>query len=66
MNDVVKVLKDFALANYEEGGHWVYECWGNEDYLQALTEGGDLAGAMKVIKDHWEMTCALNRECAWG
>lgn len=65
MNDAAKVLEQYALDNYEAGGHWVVECWLEEDYLQALTEGGSIEGAKKVIKAYWELVVDQERNCSW-
>ena len=32
--DTVNVIKELALANYDEGGHWVVECFSDQDILE--------------------------------
>ena len=32
----IKELQDFARANYEDGGHWVYESFDCADYQEVL------------------------------
>ena len=34
-------LEQYALDNYKQGGHWVYETHGNEDYQEVLEYCGD-------------------------
>jgi len=60
-------LYQYALDNYEAGGHWIVECWDAADYNDILEEcNGDVAAAKLVIRDQWEMIRAQERECAWG
>jgi hypothetical protein len=66
MSQAIKLLEQYALDNYEAGGHWVYECFGAEDYDQYLTEAnGNLSAAMAALKDYWELVCDRERDCAW-
>lgn len=65
MNDVYKLLEQYACDNYEEGGHWVAETFGKDDYAQALTEGGDIEGAKVVLRKYWELMVMRERECAY-
>ena len=65
--DKTKALEAYALANYEQGGHWVYETHSEEDYLDLLKQAnGDLETAKILVKREWEFTCMRERECAWG
>ena len=32
--DKVNQIKELALANYDEGGHWVVECFSDQDILE--------------------------------
>ena len=63
----IKELQDYAAANYEEGGHWVYECYDVADYQEALDEvGGDVVRAKANLKAYWELVCDRERDCQWG
>ena len=47
----IKELEAYAAANYEAGGHWVFECYDVADYQEALDEaGGDVARAKADLK----------------
>ena len=64
--DAIRALEQYALDHYEEGGHWVAECFDVADYMQVLEDArGDLEEAKRLIKKNWERTCARERECAW-
>ena len=63
----IKELSDYAAANYEAGGHWVFECYDVADYQEVLDEvGGDVARAKDHLKAYWELVCDQARECQWG
>lgn len=60
-------LIEFALENYQGGGHWVYECWGDEEYEQVLADcGGDVAKAKLAIERDWQLTNERAQDCSWG
>ena len=66
MNEAIQALEQFALDNYENGGHWVYETHGADDYQEILDEAvGDLAKAKALLRDYWEFMNERQRECAW-
>jgi hypothetical protein len=63
----VQELEQFALAHYDQGGHWIVECWGSVDYECLLRENSnDVELAKEALKREWEITVAQERECAWG
>lgn len=63
----VQALKDYALANYEAGGHWVYETYDNADYLAIVHEAeGNVERAKELVKEAWEFICEREQECAFG
>ena len=63
----IQQLQQFAMDNYEAGGHWVVECWDAADYNDVLELcGGDVELAKARIQEDWEVTNAQERECAWG
>ena len=52
----IQNLQEFALTNYENGGHWIVECWGVEDYEELLDEeGNSLVRARREMKRCWKM-----------
>lgn len=59
----VQQLKDYALENYESGGHWIYESFDESDYEEFLTEGqGDLAKTKQLLEDHWAYLEATSKD----
>jgi hypothetical protein len=44
----IQTLKDWALANYENGADTLVECWGDEDYEEVIREHG--ADALAFIQ----------------
>lgn len=66
-DDKIKTLEQFAHAHYEAGGHWVFECYGRDDYIRVLDDAnGDIDRAKQLIKEDWEFTNEREQECAWG
>jgi hypothetical protein len=63
----IKQLQDFARANYEDGGHWVYEAFDCADYQEVLDDNkGDMELCKARLKHHWEQLRMLEREYAFG
>lgn len=66
INEKIAALEAFALKHYENGGHWVYETYGREDYLDVLRDNdGDVSLAMQNLHDYWTLMNERRRECAW-
>ncbi len=62
--DKIKELQAFALANYDAGGHWVYETHDPEDYTEILAQcGGDVDAGKAEIKARWELTNEMAANC---
>lgn len=55
MKEMIEALKKYALDNYNEGGHWVYETHDDRDYEGLIVATGSLEDAMKQIKEYWEL-----------
>ena len=49
-----KELEQYALKHYEEGGHWVVECFGRGDYDRFIVVG-DLEQSKRALKKYWEL-----------
>ena len=53
----IKQLEDYAMRNYESGGHWVVECFGEVDYQRYLDEAdGRVNRAKRLLKEYWLFT----------
>lgn len=49
-------LKDFAHDHYNEGGHWVFECFDAADYQEYLDDAnGDLDQARVALREYWDL-----------
>lgn len=64
MNEL-ETLKQYALDNYDLGGHWIFETFSNSDYAQVLAESQSLEAAKKAIREDWELTQEREQECRW-
>jgi hypothetical protein len=63
----IKELQDFARANYEDGGHWVYEAFDCADYQEVLDDNkGNMELCKARLRHHWEQLCMLEKEYAFG
>jgi hypothetical protein len=44
----IQALKDWALANYENGADTIVECWGTSDYVELICKHG--ADALSILQ----------------
>lgn len=62
----IEVLKSHALKHYEDGGHWVYETFQDEDYREILVESNwDLETARRDMVSYWELIESRRKDCSW-
>ena len=62
MKERIEELRKIAMANYNQGGDGMVECWTNEDYedfiKKAEARGEDVVqefyASMKIYQDHRE------------
>lgn len=69
LDTLVAALEQYALSNYGDGGHWVYETYDRKNYVEVLEMGNinwDLAKAKDYIKRDWELAEMQCRECSSG
>lgn len=65
-HETLRALEQYAVDNYEAGGHWVVECFDRKDYLNIIERTGcDLNEGKVLLRAHWETMCERERECAW-
>ena len=51
------------MRNYEQGGHWVVECFEEADYQRYLDgAGGAVNRAKRLLKEYWLFTEEQCRE----
>jgi len=64
---LVTSLEQYAADNYEAGGHWVYETYSYKDYVEVLEHNDfNVDEAKRELKEYWEFTNDMERECSWG
>jgi hypothetical protein len=65
-SEKAKELYQYAVANYEAGGHWIAETYSEADYNELLAEcSGNLNKAKKELENRWKLICEQERNCAW-
>ena len=65
LQDEVAALKQYALDNYDAGGHWVAETYSDLDYAEVVFEYSSLEECKKELKDFWELMVESVKECSW-
>jgi hypothetical protein len=56
MQDNIEQLKAYALANYENGGHWVVETFDDRRYIETLAKmNNDVEAAKARLKAYWRL-----------
>jgi len=61
--DVVQELQAYALANYNAGGHWIYETSSDADYLAVYEKAnGNVKKAKALLKAEWKLLTAYAGE----
>ena len=67
LHDAIIELESYAHANYEHGGHWVFECFDVADYMEVLERnGGSVPKSKTEIKRYWERLVERERETAFS
>ena len=65
MNVEIEILKQYALDNYEAGGHWVFETYSDDEYAEVLARHPSIKAAKKALKEAWEFCTEQQQECGW-
>ena len=65
LSDEVAALKQYALDNYEVGGHWVFETYADLDYAEVVFEYPSLQAGKQALKEAWEGVEEQKREYSW-
>jgi hypothetical protein len=61
---MISTLKDYAMANYETGGHWIVETYSDSDYQRVIdAAGGDVKKAGAALKSEWDFLTTRENEC---
>jgi hypothetical protein len=71
--DYPQALKQFALENYDKGGHWIFETWDHADYVEMFerhrternTEAQAYKKAMTAMRQEWRRINDYQSECGW-
>jgi len=65
--EAVAELENYAKDHYEEGGHWVFETYNLDAYIEVLTlTRGNVPEAKKMLRDNWTRINERAKECAFG
>jgi len=63
----ISELMQYARSNYEEGGHWVFECFDVGDYEEVLERcRGNMDEAKLMLRERWTLMVEREREYAFG
>jgi hypothetical protein len=65
LDQLVKQLKEYVLNNYEAGGHWAYETFSKDDYVEYLQTTNSFDEAKAQLKEWCELMCERGRDCSW-
>jgi len=65
MTQEIQSLKQYALDNYEAGGHWVFETYSDAEYAKVLVVSQSIEAAKETIKRDWELCEERKQECGW-
>lgn len=61
----VATLRQYALDNYEAGGHWAYETHEDADFQEYLDEAnGNLKAAKRSLRAYWELITSVGNDIA--
>jgi len=66
MTQELQSLKQYALDNYEAGGHWVFETYSDAEYAEVLRGSQSIEAAKEAIKRDWELCEERKQECSWA
>lgn len=65
LEQLIKELQQYALDNYDLGGHWAYETHDKKDYIKILQRTNSLDEAKADLKAWCELTNEQEMNCAW-
>ena len=61
----VATLRQYALDNYEAGGHWAYETHEDADFQEYLDEAnGNMKAAKRSLRAYWELITSVGNDIA--
>ena len=61
----VATLRQYALDNYEAGGHWAYETHEDVDFQEYLDEAnGNMEAAKRSLRAYWELITSVGNDIA--
>ena len=65
LDQLVKQLKEYVIANYNAGGHWAYETFSRDDYVEYLQTTNSFDEAKAQLREWCELMCERERDCSW-
>jgi hypothetical protein len=61
----VTTLRQYALDNYDAGGHWAYETHEDADFQEYLDEAnGDMKAAKRALREYWKLIESVGNDIA--
>ncbi len=65
LDQLVQQLKQYAIDNYNVGGHWAYETYDKDDYIEILQRSNTFDQAKAALRAWCERVCEQESNCAW-
>ena len=62
---MIDQLKQYALDNYEAGGHWAFETFDDSRYIAIINRTKTLDEAKAALKDWCNLVSERESDCAW-
>lgn len=61
----VATLRQYALDNYEAGGHWAYETHEDADFQEYLDDAnGNMEAAKRALREYWRLIESVGNDIA--
>jgi hypothetical protein len=61
----VATLRQYALNNYEAGGHWAYETHEDADFQEYIDDAnGNMKAAKRALREYWKLIESVGNDIA--
>jgi len=65
LDRLITQLKQYAIRNYNAGGHWACETFDKEDYADILQQSNTWEEAKAALKAWCELINEREMDCSW-
>lgn len=65
MNHLVEAVKRHAHENYEQGWHWIVECYSDAELVTLIGKARTVAGAIKKVGEEVRIMKERESNCRW-